>query len=445
MRFVAALGLLVAVTPAEAGAQGRPDLVIEHPEGQATTIELAFDRGYAGVPIQVFEDLGWSVAAIDEVVALSIPSHAGISFKIGSPFFRWGGQPLQLADVPYMAGGVPYLPIQLLTDFFPRRLPQWYEYDPQSNKLRAADPREDPPLDPRDGNQVSPLEGDGGGTVLVTSSASSSIPGEPSPTTNADQSGLDTRGAPAGGGVYDGVRVVVIDAGHGGADPGALGPGGVREKTVALNISTELAAILGALPGIEVHMTRDGDHFVDLWNRGQNATDLKGERPGVFISVHANSFPARRSTRGFETYFLAEARTEHERRVAAIENAPVSVQGQEVDASAQPDLDFILRELRNLDHQHWSALLAEMVQDELDVFHPGPNRGVKQGVLAVLTNALMPSVLVEVGYLSNEDEGRLLNEGRFQDQAAEAIAAAVVRFFERYPPGSGVGGSGDGG
>jgi N-acetylmuramoyl-L-alanine amidase len=427
--------------------------VIEHPEGQAQTIELAMDRGYASVPIQVIEDLGWSVAAVDDVVALSAPSGVGISFRIGSPFFRWGGRPLQLADAPYVEGGTRYLPIQLLTDFFPRRLPQWYDYDPQSNTLRAAKPGAGSSLASRGESQAT-IAGSGGSedppqagpaATALSSTVADGLSSAGGTAPGGDRSGSDALAAGAAEGLYEGVRVVVIDAGHGGADPGALGPDGIREKAVALGISTELATILSARPGIEVHMTRDGDHFVDVWDRGQRATDVKGERPGVFISVHANSFPSRRSTRGFETYFLAEARTEHERRVAAIENAPVSVQGQEVDASAQPDLDFILRELRNLDHQHWSALLAEMVQVELDVVHPGPNRGVKQGVLAVLTNALMPSVLVEVGYLSNADEGRLLNEDRFQDQAAAAIAAAVVQFFERYPPGSGVGGSGDGG
>ncbi len=83
-----------------------------------------------------------------------------------------------------------------------------------------------------------------------------------------------------------------------------------------------------------------------------------------------------------------------------------------------------------------------MVQEEIDGFHPGPNRGVKQGVLAVLTNALMPSVLVEVGYLSNDAEGRLIGEKGFQSDAAAAIAEAVVRFFDRYPPGSDFGGRG---
>jgi N-acetylmuramoyl-L-alanine amidase len=215
---------------------------------------------------------------------------------------------------------------------------------------------------------------------------------------------------------------------------------GIREKDVALGIALAAEEILRREARLEVHMIRDDDTFVDLWERGKIATELKRDRPGVFVSIHGNSFPNRRTAQGFETYFLSEARTEHERRVAAIENAPLSIQGQDVDPEQEPDLGFILRELTNLDHQHWSVLLAEMVQAEVNDFHPGPDRGVKQGVLAVLTNALMPSVLFEVGYLSNDSEGRLLGETSFQRDAGRALADAVLRFFERYPPGSGFGG-----
>jgi N-acetylmuramoyl-L-alanine amidase len=318
-----------------------------------------------------------------------------------------------------MAGGDTFIPLQLLTDFFPRRLPDLYDFDGPNATLRAGDPAL------RGGgvdsdSEVSALSDDAGSADEELDEAPPPVPQGPSP--------------------YDGVRVVVIDAGHGGADPGAIGPGGIREKTVALGIAMGVTDILRQQPRLEVRMTRDDDTFVDLWKRGEHATDMRGERPGIFVSIHANSFPGRRGATGFETYFLSEARTEHERRVAAIENAPVSFQGQDVDVDQQPDLGFILRDLNNIDYQHQSAILAQMVQDELDRFHPGPNRGVKQGVLAVLTNALMPSVLVEVGYLSNQEEGRLLGEPSFQRDAAEAIARAVVRFFERYPPGGGFGG-----
>jgi N-acetylmuramoyl-L-alanine amidase len=234
------------------------------------------------------------------------------------------------------------------------------------------------------------------------------------------------------------VRVVVIDAGHGGYDPGTIGVGGVREKNVALGIALALAEALRREPDLEVHLLRDDDTFIEVWDRGQMATDIRGERPGVFISLHANSLPNRGNAKGFETYFLSEARTDHERRVAAIENAPISVRGDGTAPSG--DLDFILRELRNLDHQHWSALLAGNIQEEVERIHPGPNRGVKQAPMAVITNALMPAVLVEIGYLSDAQEARLLVQESFQRDAAGAIAQAVVRFFERYPPGSGGGG-----
>jgi N-acetylmuramoyl-L-alanine amidase len=229
--------------------------------------------------------------------------------------------------------------------------------------------------------------------------------------------------------------VVVIDAGHGGEDPGSISRSGIREKNVALGVALAMADALKGTPGLEVHLTRDHDTFPPIWSRGAEATKWKGDRPGVFVSIHANSFNSS-SPRGFETYFLSEARTEHERRVAAIENAPMGVDESGPSGS---DLDFILKELTNLNTQHWSALLAEMVQDEMAGVHPGPNRGVKQAPLAVLTNALMPSVLVELGYLSQPDEARLLGQSDFQRKAGRALARAVIRFFERYPPGSGSG------
>ena len=232
-------------------------------------------------------------------------------------------------------------------------------------------------------------------------------------------------------------RIVIIDPGHGGGDPGALGPQGLREKDVALAVAKIMADLLSREDGVDVYLTRSEDSFVPLWERGELATQWKGENPGVFISVHANSVPERRSVRGFETYSLNVARTEHERRVVAIENAPLQVQGQNIDPDSDPEFAFLLRDLSNSGHQPWSVELSRIVQEEIGKFHPGPNRGIKQGPLAVLTNALMPSVLVEIGFLSNEDEGPLLGQDQFQDEAARAVARAVMNFFDRYPPGTG--------
>ncbi len=186
-------------------------------------------------------------------------------------------------------------------------------------------------------------------------------------------------------------------------------------------------------------MTRDRDLLPDLWERGPQATEWKGTRPGVFLSIHVNSSPNGPAVRGFETYFLSEARTEHELRVEAIENAPLQREPESNSNDVETlDLTFIERDLEKFNHGHWSSMLAEGIQRELEDGHPGPNRGVKQANLAVLTNVLMPAVLVEVGFISNRAEERILSQGEFQREIAVALAQGVRRFFDRYAPEQGV-------
>lgn len=422
-------------------AQGPPELTIERADGATRVRALDLEQGFAAVPIGLFEELGWAVAEVEGAIAMLGPHGVTLALTVGSPFFTWDDEVLQLADVPYRGGGQARVPIQLLADFLPRRLPELYTFDGSTLTLQAAEAED------WSGTTVVQLRPDAQEPDAEDPAGQDSDAQLPSASTAAGAGGGRGGGAAVGPGTadrYRGPRIVVVDAGHGGGDSGALGLRGIREKNVALGIARAIAELLEREPDFEVYLTREDDTFVPIWDRGDLATEWKGDRPGVFLSIHANSFPTRRSARGFETYFLAEARNDHERRVSAIENAPLSAGGQAVDPDEEPDLGFILRELKTLDHQHWSAMLAEMVQAEMAKFHPGPDRGVKQGVLAVLTNALMPSVLVEVGYLSNEDEGPLLGQPTFQDEAARSIARAVVRFFERYPPGSGTGGPGGG-
>lgn len=415
----AAVGVLCALlqVAAPVAGQSRPDLRVNWEDGRTETVPLATDRGYAAVPVGLLERLGWSVEGDGADLMLRGPEMAVVRLSPGSPFIRWDGELLQMTDATYQADGGVWVPAQLLTDFLPRRLSDLYAFDGPGLTLRAATGEE--AGGPTEPDVPPPSSVFAGGSGSTSPSAGPTVLHEPSE--------------------YEGVRVVIIDAGHGGRDPGSISASGIEEKTIALAVARSLARRLEAEPGVEVHLIRDDDTFVPLWDRGPMATRKKGDRPGVLLSIHANSFSS--PARGFETYFLSEARNEHERRVAAIENAPLPV--DEGEAPEAEDLGFILRELRNLDHQHWSALLAEMIQEEVDVVHPGPNRGVKQAPLAVITNALMPSVLVEVGYLSNPDEARLLARGDFQEEAGEAIAEAVLRFFQRYP-GSSWSGAGEG-
>lgn len=420
------VAILMSAPPAD--AQGRPTLSVERGDGTTSEVSVSLDRGFAAVRVNAIEGLGWAVEEDASALNLSAADEIRIAMRVGSPFFRWDGVVLQMTDAPYRVGPDTYVPLQFLTDFLPRRLPGLYDFSDEEVLLRAGD------VALLGGTASAPAE------VAAPVEASEATPEESlpdSPPSLEDSAEAVRLARPS---TYDGTRVVVIDAGHGGADPGSLSPDGLLEKDIALAVALRLRDELQGVEDLEIVMIREDDTFVEIWDRGLIATRAKGERPGVFVSIHANSFPARRAARGFETYFLSDARTEHERRVSAIENAPISRNPAGSDVGQGEDLDFILRDLRNYDHAHWSENLAGFVQEELDDFHPGPNRGVKQGVLAVLTNALMPSVLIELGYLSNQAEAELMSQSSFYDDSAEAIAEAVLRFFERYPPGAGDGG-----
>ena len=392
MRALALLGAsLLLAAPISAQT---PDFWLRLGANESEVLEIDDERGFAAFAAAELRRLGWEVSRERNTVTIRSDS-IEVRVAVGSPFFTWNEAVLQFTDEPYVERGLVYVPAQFLVDFVPHRV-AGYAYDPSTRTLT------DQPW-----------------TRVAEVPSQSVLSGEAVPTTHARHS-----------------RLVVIDPGHGGYDPGAIGSSGVREKDVALGVARALAVALEADSTIEVRLTRDRDVLIPLWRRGEQATQWAGERPGIFISLHANALPASRATRGFETYFLSEARTEHERRVAALENSVDETSGGPNQASTE--LGEILGELRNHDYQHWSAHLADLVQVELEEVHPGPNRGVKQGPFAVITNALMPAVLVEIGYLTHRAEERLLGRPEFHEQAAGAIARAVGAFFRQYPGGTAV-------
>jgi N-acetylmuramoyl-L-alanine amidase len=224
-------------------------------------------------------------------------------------------------------------------------------------------------------------------------------------------------------------RLVVIDAGHGGVDPGARGPGGTLEKDVTLAVARRLAAILREDPGIEVRMTRDRDTLVALRDRPRLANRWRKDgQPALFISIHCNAH-AQKAVRGVETYFLSEAKTEDARRVAAMENA---AERFEAPRSGEGDpLGFIMNDLRQNHYLRESSDWAAIVQAHLAPAVPSPNRGVKQASFLVLDGAFMPAVLVEIGFISNPEEERLLRDAGHQRRLATELAAAVQSYFRR--------------
>ncbi|MQA91155.1 MAG: N-acetylmuramoyl-L-alanine amidase [Gemmatimonas sp.] len=228
-----------------------------------------------------------------------------------------------------------------------------------------------------------------------------------------------------------GVPLVVIDAGHGGVDPGARGPSGTAEKTVALQIARQLAAALEADEAFDVRLTRVDDVLVPLSNRTVLANQWRDEagetRPALFLSIHAN---AHRSSRvsGFETYFLSEANTQDARRVADFENSARRFEDTE---PSDDSLGFILNDLRQNLYLHESSEGATLFQERLAGVHGGPNRGVKQAGFVVLDGAFMPAVLVELGFITNPEEEAMLRSPEQQSRLVGQLAAAVRDFFVR--------------
>jgi len=233
-----------------------------------------------------------------------------------------------------------------------------------------------------------------------------------------------------------GVRhLVVVDAGHGGPDNGMTGPigGGPRiiEKFVTLSVAKMLADELRN-SGVDVLMTRTTDTLIALSDRGRIANANKGD---LFVSIHVNATgsrgPSAARERGFETYFLSEAKSEDALRVERMENEAVRFETGAYAPKGDP-LSFIINDMAQNEHMRESNDLAETIQQGLKTFHPGPSRGVQQANFAVLRGSYMPAVLVEIGFGTNPDEAEFLNDEANQRQIAASIARSVLDYISHY-------------
>lgn len=218
------------------------------------------------------------------------------------------------------------------------------------------------------------------------------------------------------------IERVVIDPGHGGHDPGAIGPRGLKEKDVVLSVAKKLGGILKEKYNMEVVYTRKKDVFVPLEERTAIANSKKAD---LFVSIHANASP-RKKIRGIETYILNWTTDKEAMRVAARENA-ISYKNMQ---SAQSDLQIILQDLARDNKKDESMKLAGNVQtsmfDTLKRDYTNiVNLGVKQALFYVLLGAQMPSILVEISFISNYDEEKRLSKNSYRGKIAEAIAKGV--------------------
>ncbi|NOX37098.1 MAG: hypothetical protein GXO78_06120 [Calditrichaeota bacterium] len=222
---------------------------------------------------------------------------------------------------------------------------------------------------------------------------------------------------------------VVIDPGHGGKDPGAIGVGNLKEKDVVLDIALRLGRLIEKkMPGVEVIYTRKDDRFVELKERTRIANRKKGK---VFISIHANWSPNKR-TSGFETYIVGPEKGERAAEVVLKENSVIEFEDNKEEYEG---INFILAQMAQSAFMRHSEYLASLVQEEMEKRLRSlkmKSRGVKQGPFWVMVGATMPSILVETGFVSNPYEARLLRTKRHRQKIAEGIFAGLQRFKKDY-------------
>ena len=227
-----------------------------------------------------------------------------------------------------------------------------------------------------------------------------------------------------------GNRVVIIDPGHGGKDPGAIGPTGLKEKDVTLGIALYLEKLLKGA-GIPTYLTRSKDEFVYLENRTNFANQKNGF---VFISLHANSVLNHRpSAEGIETFVLSSKYIGASARDVADRENRASRAHPEVDA----DLALIIADLEESANIKYSLDFADIVQKKLVNYLKLENRGVKQAPFVVLKGANMVAVIVEVGFISNPKEEKLLKTSKFRENAAQALFEAIKYYIETTPDNGG--------
>ncbi len=361
-------------------------------------------------------------AAIDAKFVAASPTNfrfdvngTEISFTAGIAFAATKSDTFPMTASAYRLGTRLYLPRSVVADLLPRAT-SGFIFDGEKNELRRF--------------------------VVVTTQRPvetvTRIPAAQNATQNAVQNAMQpavSRPTTAARLTGNRRRVVVVDAGHGGVDPGmsaAIGGGKrVVEKNVTLAVANALQEALKKR-GVTVVMTRTRDTLIALSDRGHIANQAKGD---LFLSIHVNAANPKwtrpSSVRGFETYFLAEAKTEDEKRVEAMENEAIRFETN-VDASRNDPLGFIIRDMAQNEHLRESSRLAELVQGGMKTVHPGSDRGVKQAGFRVLVAAFMPAVLIEIGFGTNPADGEWMLRPERQQEIAESIADAAISYLAEY-------------
>ena len=227
------------------------------------------------------------------------------------------------------------------------------------------------------------------------------------------------------------LMTIVVDPGHGGEDPGAIGRGGSHEKNVTLSVARRLKEKIDATPNMRSVLTRDGDYFIPLNQRVQKARRVRAD---LFVSVHADAF-IKSTARGSSVFVLSEngASSSAARWLANKENSADLVGGVNLGVK-DPYLARTLLDLSQTATINDSLKLGKDVLGELGRINTLPKAHVEQAGVAVLKAPDIPSILIETAFISNPEEEARLNDEAYQERMAEAILKGIRRYFAKNPP-----------
>ena len=227
------------------------------------------------------------------------------------------------------------------------------------------------------------------------------------------------------------IATIVIDAGHGGEDPGALGRRGSREKDITLMIAKRLKALVDAEPNMRALLTRDGDYFLPLNSRVEKARKVRAD---LFVSIHADAF-TRPNVRGSSVFALSDKRATSElaRALAKKENESDLIGGVAL-ASKEDHVRRTIMDLSQSATIDYSLRLGSSVLKQLGGVNELHKPRVEQASFAVLTAHDVPSILVETAFISNPQEEKRLNDRAYQDKLARAILEGIREYVAKHPP-----------
>ncbi|MEW6097396.1 MAG: N-acetylmuramoyl-L-alanine amidase [bacterium] len=339
-----------------------------------------------------------------------------ITFNIGSALVQVNNQTV-LMDMPAeLVTGRVFIPVKFVKDKFPQAFNVIVSWDKINKKLTIDNKEFNPPVSLTNTPTVE--------EYFPLSSTGTEEPEEKL------QHGTKTPFIISGTITEKfKIKTIIIDPGHGGKDPGAVGKHGILEKDVVLAMAKRLAQLLiNRLKDVKILLTRDSDYFVPLRERTGFANYKKGD---LFISIHANAAFSSYAS-GFEVYYLSPESDEKARALAAVENKVLDLEEEKIPSKEIDYTQLILGGLAQQEFIDESIELAGIIQNTVCERLQLEDRGIKSAFFWVIKDAMMPAVLIETGFISNPYEAEKLNSEDFKDKMAQAICEAIVEYKSLY-------------